>query len=146
MCCIDQLRPQPKAAAQIPELWIAILCPPVLNESCFSGEWLGQLAQFEAFGDVGDAVTAAPGGEPFEKGARRVYRPMKTNPILTKAEVETAIAENRSVFAGRSAMAGNKLPVSDFLVGKELTLRFDNGPVVEYRFDEIDKLRWRRER
>jgi hypothetical protein len=42
-------------------------------------------------------------------------------------------------------MAGNKLPPSDFLVGKELTLRYDNGTVWNYRFDELNKLRWRRE-
>jgi MoaF N-terminal domain/MoaF C-terminal domain len=115
-----------------------------------SGEWLGQIAQFEKFGDVGNAVapvgTAAPASAaPAVKGARRVYRPLKTNPIMTKPEVEAAIASNTAVFAGASAMAGNKLPVSDFLIGKAMTLRFDNGPVVQYTFDEIQKLRWRRE-
>ena len=112
------------------------------------GEWLGQLAHFEQFGDVGDAPPAAApaaNAPPAEKGARRVYRPLRTNPILTKAEVETAIAANTAAFTTRSAMAGNKGPVSDFLVGKALTLRFDNGPLVSYRFDDVENLRWRRE-
>lgn len=108
-----------------------------------SGEWLGQIAQFERFGDLG--VALADNGQPAEKGARRVYRPLKTNPIMTKAEVEAAIAASTRVFEGQSAMAGNKGPVSDYLAGKSLTLRFDNGPAVEYRFDEIQKLRWRPE-
>lgn len=102
-----------------------------------AGEWLGQIAQFEPFGDTG----VPPG--PSEKGARRVYRPMRNDWTMTKAEVD-AVTET-SVFAGPNAMAGNKSPISDYLVGKTLTLRFDDGPVVEYRFDEIQQLRWRRD-
>ena len=49
------------------------------------------------------------------------------------------------MFAPNSAMAGNKGPISNFLAGKELTLRYDNGQAFNYRFDEIQKLRWRRE-
>jgi hypothetical protein len=118
-----------------------------------SGEWLGQIAQFEKFGDVGDTVapvptpaagaSAATSAAPLAKGARRVYRPMRNNWTMTKAEVEATTVT--AVFGGASAMAGNKSPISDFLVGKALTLRFDKGPVVEYRFDEMQKLRWRNE-
>ena len=110
-----------------------------------TGQWLGQIAQFEKFGDIGVPAVTGANGAPPEKGARRVYRPLKTNPIMTKPEVEAAIAANVSVFAAPGPMAGNRLPTSTFLTGKELTLRFDHGPVVEYRFDEIQKLRWRRE-
>jgi hypothetical protein len=115
-----------------------------------SGEWLGQLAQFERFGDVGDTVAAVappPAGSapaaatPPAKGARRVYRPMRNNWQMSKAEVDALNVT--AAFAGASAMAGNKSPISEFLVGKALTLRFDKGPVVEYRFDEVQKLRWR---
>jgi MoaF N-terminal domain/MoaF C-terminal domain len=102
-----------------------------------AGEWLGQIAQFEPFGDVG-----VPAG-PTEKGARRVYRPMRNNWTMTKAEVDAAT--ERSLFAGSSPMAGNKLPASDYLVGKTMTVRFDNGPAVEYRFDDVESLRWRHE-
>lgn len=107
------------------------------------GEWVGQLAQFERFGDVAATPMPAPAnGAPLAKGARRVYRPMRTNWTMTKDEV--AALEERNVFAGPTPMAGNKSPVSEFLVGKELTVRFDNGVAVDYRFDEIQRLRWRR--
>src|SRR5262245_33492685 len=109
------------------------------------GEWLGQIAQFEQFGDVGTRIAAGNRAAPAAKGARSVYRPLRTNPAMTKAEVETAVAQSTMVFPERSAMAGNKGPVSSWLVGKELTLRYDNGMAIQYRFDEIQKLRWRRE-
>ena len=109
------------------------------------GEWLGQIAQFEQFGDVGTRIATGNRTVPAAKGARSVYRPLRTNPAMTKAEVEAAIAQSVTVFPERSAMAGNKGPVSSLLVGKELTLRYDNGMAIQYRFDEIQKLRWRRE-
>jgi hypothetical protein len=107
------------------------------------GEWVGQIAQFEQFGDVEVQV---PEGAGEQKGFRRVYRPLKTNPIMTRAEVDAAVAAHEAdVFSGPSAMAGNKNATSDYLLGKQLTLRYDHGPIVEYRFDEIQKLRWRHE-
>ncbi len=108
------------------------------------GEWLGQIAQFEPFGDVGTKIALGNRNVPQVKGGRSVYRPMRTNPNVPKAELEAAIAKTTTVFAAQNAMAGNKGPISGFLTGKELTLRYDNGPVIEYRFDEIQKLRWRR--
>jgi hypothetical protein len=107
------------------------------------GEWLGQLAQFERFGDTAATPMPPPAnGQPLAKGARRVYRPMRNNWTMSKAEV-AALAE-KNVFGPPSPMAGNKSPVSDYLVGKELTLKFDNGVAVEYRFEATDALRWRR--
>jgi hypothetical protein len=108
------------------------------------GEWVGQIAQFEPFGDVGAKIALGNRNVPAAKGGRPVYRPMKTNPILTKAQVDAAIAKNKPIFPETSAMAGNKGPISRFLAGEELTLRYDNGMAIEYRFDEIQKLRWRR--
>ena len=106
------------------------------------GEWVGQLAQFEPFGDTAAMPMPAPAnGAPPAKGARRVYRPMRNDWTMTKAEV--AALTEKNVFGAPSPMAGNKSPVSDFLVGKELTLRFDNGVAADYRFDAIDRLRWR---
>jgi hypothetical protein len=107
-----------------------------------AGEWLGQLAQFERFGDIG-------GGDPTagQKGARRVYRPMDTFQTFTRQEFDR-IAERLepTVFppGPPSGMAGNKQEVSDYLVGKQLTVRYDHGPILEYRFDGIDSLRWRK--
>jgi hypothetical protein len=117
------------------------------------GEWLGQIAQFEKFGDVGNqpapvpAPAAAAGGAPAaapppQKGARRVYRPMRNNWTLTKAQV--AALKKTDVFSGPNPMAGNRLPSSSFLVGKELTVRFDHGLAVDYQFPAADRLRWRR--
>jgi hypothetical protein len=109
------------------------------------GEWVGQIAQFEPFGDVGTKIALGNRNLPNAKGARPTYRPMKTNPILTKAQVDAAAAKNTTVFPAGGAMASNKSPISSFLVGKELTLRYDNGTAFDYRFDEIQKLRWRRQ-
>ena len=108
------------------------------------GEWVGQIAQFEPFGDVGTKIPLGTRNLGTAKGARPVYRPMKTNPIMTRAQVDEAVAKTKTIF-GPSAMAGNKGPISTFLTGKSLTLRYDNGTAVDYRFDEIQKLRWRRE-
>src|SRR5688572_1137446 len=108
------------------------------------GEWLGQIAQFEPFGDVGTKVPLG-NRDLTAKGARAVYRPLKTNPIMTRAQVDTAVAQTKTVFAPNNAMAGNKGPISTFLSGKELTLRYDSGMAVQYRFASADTLRWRRE-
>jgi hypothetical protein len=108
-----------------------------------TGEWLGQLAQFERFGDIGENLQNGPA----EKGARRVYRPMDTFQTFTRQEFDRIAAENppRVFPPGRGGMSGNKQDVSDYLVGKEITVRYDHGPVIEYRFDEIQSLRWRKE-
>jgi hypothetical protein len=107
------------------------------------GEWVGQIAQFEPFGDVGTKIALGNRNVPAARGGRPVYRPMKTNPIMTRAQVDAAVAQNKTIFQ-QSAMAGNKGPISSFLVGRTLTLRYDNATAIEYRFDEIQKLRWRR--
>jgi len=107
------------------------------------GEWLGQIAQFERFGDLSPATF--PSNAPVEKGARRVYRPIRTGWTLTKEQTEDAIAKSINAFATRSPMAGNASPDSDYLAGKALTLRLDNGPVHEYRFTDAHTLAWRRE-
>ena len=107
------------------------------------GDWLGQIAQFEKFGDVsGAAFTPPAGADP--KGFRRVYRPLQTMPKMTKAQVDAAVAKKTSVFAP-SPMAGNALPSSAWLAGKTVTLRYDNGPVMDYRFDGPDSLQWRKD-
>ncbi|MBI4521473.1 MAG: MoaF N-terminal domain-containing protein [Gemmatimonadetes bacterium] len=110
-----------------------------------SGEMVGQISRFERFDDAGDTIALGNRPAPTRKGERPVYRPLLTNPAMTKEEVEAAVAKNTVVFDPRNAMAGNRLPTSGFLVGKQLTLRYDDGgPVLDYRFDELQKLRWRR--
>lgn len=107
------------------------------------GEWLGQIAQFEKFGDL--APAAFPANAPAEKGARRVYRPMRNDWTISKEQVDVVAKETINAFAARSPMAGNAGPASDHLAGKSMTLRFDAGPVTEYRFDDASTLYWRRE-
>lgn len=113
------------------------------------GEWLGQLAHFEKFGDVGLPPKNAPAAA---KGSRRVYRPMSTFKTFTRAEFDKIAAQHPArVFpddgggeGGAAGMAGNKLPVSDYLAGKEFTLRYDHGPAIDYHVDGIHSLRWRK--
>ena len=111
------------------------------------GEWLGQIAQFEKFGDTRGNVVPPPAGS--AKGARRVYRPLQTMPKMSKAEVEAAVAKKTTVFvpgsaaAGSSQMAGNSLPTTSWLAGKAFTLRYDEGPVIDYRVDDAESLNWR---
>jgi hypothetical protein len=113
------------------------------------GQWLGQIAHFEKLDDAGDRpapVPAAAAGAAApvpQKGARRVYRPMRNNWTMTRPEV--AALTKTDVFSGPNPMAGNRLPSSDFLAGKKLTVRFDHGVAVNYQFDSTDTLRWRHE-
>lgn len=120
------------------------------------GEWLGQIAQFEKFGDTsGGPALPRPGAtgqddtDPNAKGARAIYRPLKTYPKMNKAEVDAAVAKSRRVFvppasrSGAAGMATNGAPSSPALTGRTMTVRYDDGPAVEYRFDEAESLRWR---
>ena len=120
------------------------------------GEWLGQLAQFEKFGDEsGNPVPAAAPGQTPAKGARRVYRPFKTMAKMTPAQVDAVCAKHTSAFAPRAiapgpnapaaSMAGNLGPNTHWLAGKSFTLRYDHAPAMEYRFDDAETLNWRKE-
>jgi hypothetical protein len=120
------------------------------------GEWLGQLAQFEKFGDESGApVPAAAAGQTPAKGARRVYRPFETMAKMTPAQVDAVCAKHTSAFAPRAispganapvaSMAGNLGPNTDWLAGKNFTLRYDHAPAMEYRFGDAETLQWRKE-
>ncbi|HEX4024414.1 MAG TPA: MoaF N-terminal domain-containing protein [Steroidobacteraceae bacterium] len=117
------------------------------------GDIVGQIARFEKFADYsGDPIPAAPGtdGKPI-KGGRRVYRPFRTMEKLTKEEVAKVVREHSNAFparvttGGAAGMAGNALPANDFLAGKTFILRYDNGPVMEYKVDSADELNWRKD-
>ena len=120
------------------------------------GEWLGQLAQFEKFGDEsGNPVPAAPAGQTPAKGARRVYRPFETMAKMTPAQVNAVCAKHTSVFQPRAiapgpnapaaSMAGNLGPTTGWLAGKSFSFRYDHAPAMEYRFDDAETLNWRKE-
>jgi len=117
------------------------------------GEIVGQIARFEKFGDYsGNPIPAAPGedGKPV-KGGRRVYRPIKTMEKLSKEETAKVVREHSAAFpprtttGGAAGMATNALPPSDHLAGKTFTLRYDSGPVMEYRVESADELSWRKD-
>jgi hypothetical protein len=111
-----------------------------------TGESVGQIAHFEPFDDHGEKIALGNRPTPTGKGERPVYRPLLTNPAMTRAEVEEVVAKSTAAFSSRSPMAGNSLPLSSYLVGKELTVRCDDGgPTLSYRFDESNKLHWRGE-
>lgn len=124
-----------------------------------TGEWLGQIAQFEKFGDIaGGPSKPRPGPgqtgklDPNAKGSRGVYRPLGTMPKMTKAEVAAAVKEHTRVFAprtgegsGAAGMATNGLPSVDWLSGKSFTLRYDGGPVMDYKVTSADSLQWRKD-
>ena len=131
------------------------------------GKVVGQLAYLENFDDHGlrpmfaPAAAAAPAGGPAasptpaappQKGARTTYRPVRTFTHMTDEEVHQAALQRTSAFGAGAAQqappqavaTGNNLPFSDILVGKEFTLRFDNGgPVRDYRIKEMFKLQYR---
>ena len=109
-----------------------------------SAEWLGQIAQFERFGDIAGNVVPPP--KDAKKGERRVYRPLLTMPKMTPAEVKEAVAKKTAIFPAPGAgpqMAGNSLPSSPFLAGKTFALHYDDGLVMEYRASGPEELEWR---
>jgi hypothetical protein len=111
------------------------------------GEVTGQIATFGVFGDNGEEIDFGQRTRPTNKGDRLVYRPLQTFPVMTDAEVRDQVLNNAHSFgdgtgSGTGGMGGYKHELVDFS-GKSLTVRTDSGPVLEYRFDEIRKLRWR---
>jgi hypothetical protein len=115
-----------------------------------TGEWLGQIAQFERFGDIAGDVVPPP--DDAKKGERRIYRPLATYPRMSRADVAAAVAAHKRVFAprvgegsGASGMAVNGTPAVDVLAGRRFTLRYDGGPVMDYRIESADSLAWRRD-
>ena len=115
------------------------------------GDIVGQIARFEKFGDYSGNPIPGPTGKEGKpvKGGRGVYRPSKTMEKLTQEQVAKIAKEHSAAFPDRTAtggaagMAMNALPANDFLAGKTFTLRYDNGPVMEYKVDSADELNWR---
>ena len=115
------------------------------------GKITGQIATFEEFGNNGEEIAYGDRQRPTEPGMRLVYRPLRTFPVMTDAEVKDQVLNHAHAFgdgegSGAGGMGGYKTELVDELTGKSLKIRMDNGgPVIEYVFDELRKLRWRYE-
>lgn len=114
-----------------------------------NGEVTGQIATFEVFGDNGEEIAYGQRARPTEKGQRLVYRPLDTFPVMTDADVRDQVLNHAHSFgdgagSGAGGMGGYKSERVEKLVGKSLTIRMDNeGPAIDYVFDEGLKLRWK---
>jgi hypothetical protein len=115
-----------------------------------TGQVVGQLAYLEPFDDHGKkgmVVQAKTDPQAPGKGQRLVYRPVRDFQYMTDEEVHQAALKSTKAFGGGGApqmMAGHNMPFTDMLVGKEFTLRYDNGgPVRHYKFTEKFKLKYR---
>ena len=130
------------------------------------GEIVGQLAFLEPFDEHGrsgmnaSAASKAPPKAPAGKeapapaapvkGQRTAYRPVRDFQYMTDEQVHEVALKNTTAFGGAAGadapqmMMGNTMPFTDKLVGKEFTLRYDQGgPVRQYRFKEKYKLSYR---
>jgi hypothetical protein len=101
------------------------------------GEVTGQSASFEVFGNNNET-----------RGRRMVYRPLETFEVMTDDEVREQVLHNAHAFgngAGSDAtdMAGYKSELITHFAGKQVTVRMDHGPVIEYDFVDGKRLKWR---
>jgi hypothetical protein len=116
-----------------------------------TGKIVGQLAYLEPFDDHGDkpmVVQAQSDPQSPGKGQRLVYRPVRDFQYMTDEEVHQAALKSTKAFGGAvgapQMMAGNNMPFTDMLVGREFTLRYDNGgPVRHYKITEKFKLKYK---
>ena len=119
-----------------------------------TGKVVGQLAYLEPFDEHGKkamVVQASKDPQSPGKGQRLVYRPVRDFQYMSDEQVHQAALKSTRAFGGAKdapqMMAGNNMPFTDMLVGKEFTLRYDNGgPVRHYQITEKFKLKYREDR
>lgn len=121
-----------------------------------TGKVVGQIAYLEPFDDHGKkgmVVQAKSDPQAPGKGQRLVYRPVRDFQYMTDEEMHQAALKSTKAFGGgpmgapQANVTGNNSPFSDILVGKEFTLRYDNGgPVWQYKFTEKFKLKYKEEK
>ncbi|NLP37567.1 MAG: hypothetical protein GX357_07935 [Firmicutes bacterium] len=111
------------------------------------GEVTGKVTNLEPLSDYGTELPEGVKPKADDpKGTRPSYRPRFLYPDLTAEQVEEIIKNNCKVFEGRSIMASmNTMEVTDYMVGKKFTLRFDDGPAWEYEIIDTSTLKWREE-
>ena len=122
-----------------------------------TGRVVGQLAYLEPFdehGKRGMVVQAKTDPQAPGKGQRLVYRPVRDFQYMSDEEVHQAALKSTKAFGGgdiapqaQAMSMSNNMPFTDMLVGREFTLRYDNGgPAWQYRFTEKFKLQYKGEK
>ncbi len=112
------------------------------------GEITGQSTNLEPLTDYGTDIPYSEAHRkqinPQNKGVRPAYRPRFMHKDYTKAEVDKVIRTKRQIFQGQSIMSSfHTMEVTEYMVGKQFTLRYDDGPVWEYRIIDSTHLKWR---
>ncbi|MBN1975208.1 MAG: MoaF N-terminal domain-containing protein [Sedimentisphaerales bacterium] len=125
------------------------------------GKVVGHLTALEPFDEHGEVINMGMGPAPASnqparrqpKGQRTAYRPAQNLRPITEEEINK-IAETKTVTftdnpntpqAQAGMMSGNTLPFSKLLAGKEFTLRYDHGPVYNYKVADGYNLEWKKE-
>lgn len=122
-----------------------------------TGKVVGQLAYLEPFDDHGKSgmvVQAKTDPQAPGKGQRLVYRPVRDFQYMSDEEVHQAALKSTKAFGGgdiapqaQAMSMSHNMPFTDMLVGKEFTVRYDNGgPVWQYKFTEKFKLKYKEEK
>jgi hypothetical protein len=116
---------------------------------------IASLAPFDEHGRAGMVVQAAGDPQtPPGRGQRMVYRPVRDFPHMTDEQVHEAALQRTTAFGGGvnapQIMAGNAMPFTDKLAGKEFTVRCDRsfdreGLTRHYRIHDGLKLSYRTE-
>jgi phenolic acid decarboxylase len=112
------------------------------------GEVTGQSTNLEPLTDYG---TEIPYSEDHRrrinfavKGTRPSYRPRFMHKDFSKAEVDEIIRTNLKVFESQYIMvSSNVMEASDYIIGKQFTLRYDDGSTWEYEVTDLTYLKWR---
>ncbi len=125
------------------------------------GKVVGHLTALEPFDEHGEVINMGMGPAPASnqpapkppKGQRTAYRPAQNLVPISQDEINK-IAETRTTTftdnpntpqAQAGMMSGNTLPFSKLLAGKEFTLRYDHGPVYNYKVADSGNLEWKKE-
>ena len=112
------------------------------------GRMVGQYATFYDFNDKGNELSPTVTGrmDVTKKGARPTYR---TSVLAHKLDAEllkeyskkTRIFESLTNPEARQMMSSSEiLPESDLCVGREITLKFDDGASWDYQFKDVHHL------
>ncbi len=122
-----------------------------------TGRVVGHLTRLQPFDEHGEKINLGMGAQtepnqaaPTPKGRRIAYRPARTFENLSEEEMHRAAEKSTIAWkpdadrAQLSIVSANVPPLSNLLVDREFTLRYDNdGPVWEYKVVDKETLHWR---